>query len=383
MKVFRILLFLMMMFGLYYLEASRMFVADTSVQSSILYPLCILASAVLALVVLRKHSLNNQCLLPFLIIFTYSVAVLHSLEAPFPAKSCYITLLLPAICFYFPLRLIENGFNKNFFIYGSIVVYVLLTFFYYYNYQNNAWIEIQNQNNAAYTLLFFTPLLLCCNNRYVRYIILALTGVALLFSLKRSGIVAYMLALASFLFIDIFVNKSSKNRLMLLIIVVLGLYGLYNVSQFFLGARSELLINRFTLLEEGDSERTQIYNTTIQMIAKNDLVDYVTGHGYGGVAKDSPLKCSAHNDYLEFMYDYGIIGLTLLLLFVIHFIKYVISLIRRKSSYAAPAMFALVIILVNSCFSHVFYYEWYLLLITLFIGYIRWAANVEDCLSVK
>lgn len=367
-----------MMYGLYYFEASRMFVVDTSIQSSALYPLCILASAVLALVVLRKHSLNNQCLLPFLIIFTYSVAVLHSLEAPFPAKSCYITLLLPAICFYFPQRLIENGFNKNFFIYGSIVVYILLTFFYYYNYQNNAWIEIQNQNNAAYTLLFFAPLLLCCDNRYVRYIVLALTGIALLFSLKRSGIVAYMLALASFLFIDIFVNKSSKNRLMLLIIVVLGLYGLYNVSQFFLGERSELLINRFTLLEEGDSERTQIYNTTIQMIAKNDLVDYVTGHGYGGVAKDSPLKCSAHNDYLEFMYDYGIIGLTLLLLFVIHFIKYVISLIRRKSSYAAPAMFALVIILVNSCFSHVFYYEWYLLLVSMFGGYINWAAAHEN-----
>ena len=38
-------------------------------------------------------------------------------------------------------------------------------------------------------------------------------------------------------------------------------------------------------------------------------MDFVIGHGYGGVLKNSPLACSAHNDYLEFLYDYGVIGL--------------------------------------------------------------------------
>ncbi len=48
--------------------------------------------------------------------------------------------------------------------------------------------------------------------------------------------------------------------------------------------------------------------------------------------KNSPLACSAHNDYLEFLYDYGVIGLALLLSFMLKFGRLVIGLIRKSQT---------------------------------------------------
>ena len=73
----------------------------------------------------------------------------------------------------------------------------------------------------------------------------------------------------------------------------------------------------------------------------------------------------------------GLFGFCAILLFVFLFSKYVYTLIKVRSNYAPSAIFAFVTILMNSFFSHVFFYEWYLLLISLFWGHINWATSEE------
>lgn len=378
MKLYKILLFSIVLFGLYFYEASRMFPVETSIQSSIIYPLCILLVSILLKV--QYGAIRNENIKKFsLFIWTsYLVVLLHSLFTPLPAKELFVSLMLPAIGVYLPYRFLSKGKYEHVYMIGMLLVYCLLTVFYYYNYQHNIFINFDSQNNAAYTLLYFTPILLCSKSKFVRYIVLMATGVALLYSLKRSGLVAYLFALAAFLYVSFFVNESKKSKLIMLAVICIGAFGCYEFFQTFFGDRGDMLLDRFTQLNKGDSSgRDEIYKTTIAMIMNGGVFDWLFGHGYNSLSHLSPEKLSAHNDYLEFLFDYGLFGFCALLFFVILFSKYVYKLIRARSNYAPSATFAFVTILMNSFFSHVFFYEWYLLLISLFWGHINWATSEE------
>ena len=200
MQSLRFVLFIFLLIGLFYLEASRMFVVETSIHFSILYPIGVFLCS---LFIVKSGSgfldRNNRGIL-LLVVWLYIITLLHSAFTPLPAKYYYVTLILPSICLYLPQKLLNSNFNQKYFDRGNIIVFALLLFYYFYNYQNNIFIDIDSQNNSAYTVLFFAPILLCINNKYIRYIVLFLTGIALLFSLKRSGIAAFALGLVAFAF---------------------------------------------------------------------------------------------------------------------------------------------------------------------------------------
>ena len=212
MKLLRAVVFIFLLIGLFYLEASRMFVVDTSIHFSILYPIGVLLCS---LFIVKSGGVfldrNNRGIL-LLVVWLYIITLLHSVFTPLPAKYCYVTLILPSICLYLPQKLLNSNFNQKYFDRGNIVVFVLLLFYYFHNYQNNIFIDIDSQNNSAYTVLFFAPILLCINNKYIRYVVLFLTGIALFFSLKRSGIAAFSLGLVAFLYFTIKTSITQKNK---------------------------------------------------------------------------------------------------------------------------------------------------------------------------
>lgn len=375
MKSLKYILFFLFLYGLYCYEASRMFIVETSVKSSMIYPVCLLLVFILT-IVLSKGKTNTHKISLFASTI-YILMLFHSFSHPLNAKLTYITLLLPVIVVFFPQKILNNGVTRFSFDHGLLIVFLLLVVFYFYNYQNNLLINVDNQNNAAYTLLFFSPVLICSKYKYIRYIVLISTGLALMYSLKRSGIAAFVLAFVAYLLVTFFIVKGFKSKMLFMLIISIGLYACFDFFQANWGDRDYLLIERFTQLDDGGSGRDDIYKTTYSMITNSDIDDLLLGHGYDSVSRYSPLKCSAHNDYLEYIYDYGVIGFLLLLSFIISFYKYVVSLIKDRSQYSPPAIYTLVLVFINSFFSHVFFYEWYFLLIALFWSYINWASN-ED-----
>jgi hypothetical protein len=362
--------------GLLSYEASSMFVAETFIHSSVVYPILVLFCAFVLNILGRGRLDRDNKYLFYTIIWAYTITLLFSLFIPLPAKSTCITLILPAVCLYLPNRILGAGFSRKFFDGTNVLMFSLLLFYYFYNYRNNVFIELENQNNAGYTLLYLSPLLLCMENKYIKYMVLFMTGFALFFSLKRSGIAAYILGLIAYFYATIITTKTHKKRFLYIIIICITLFGVYKFSHTILGDRIELLSNRITQIQDG-SGREDIYKTTWGMIRDSHIYSLIVGNGYAAVLRNSPLSSSAHNDYMEFLYDYGIIGLVLLLSFMFRLGRLTINLIRQKSQYAAPAAFAFVVILINSNFSHIFYYEWYLLFISLFMGYLKWSVNQE------
>ena len=80
---------------------------------------------------------------------------------------------------------------------------------------------------------------------------------------------------------------------------------------------------------------------------------------------------TAHNDYLEVLYDFGIIAFVLYVSFVVQLLKMCRRLIAMKSEYAPAIGASLAIFFVNSMVSHIWIYNQYLIIFALFWGFIN------------
>ena len=79
------------------------------------------------------------------------------------------------------------------------------------------------------------------------------------------------------------------------------------------------------------------------------MIEIFFGHGFDAV--EANLGQSAHNEYLEILYDFGIIGFLIFFLIILLLIK------CYKQSFNRPVFaFALVSMLVTMMFSHIIIY---------------------------
>ena len=92
------------------------------------------------------------------------------------------------------------------------------------------------------------------------------------------------------------------------------------------------------------------------------------GHGFDTVLENSPLQLSAHCDFLEVLYDYGICGMILYLAFYRRLWSGFIKLYRQGSELAAPMGFTFIVAFVVSLFSHLVIFPTYFLGFCLFWG---------------
>ena len=91
----------------------------------------------------------------------------------------------------------------------------------------------------------------------------------------------------------------------------------------------ELLIGRFeSISEDKGSGREDLFLMVWELILKSDTLELIFGHGYNSVVE--VLEYSAHNDFLEVMYDQGIIGLGLYVYIYISLIM-TINKIKEKT----------------------------------------------------
>ena len=84
---------------------------------------------------------------------------------------------------------------------------------------------------------------------------------------------------------------------------------------------------------------------------------------------------SAHDDYLEAWYDYGIIGFVLYTISVLSLIWLTIKALRKKYEYASQLAMLTSIVIILSLISHIALYFWFsivLLNIAFFAGNMRY-----------
>ena len=214
--------------------------------------------------------------------------------------------------------------------------------------------------NTGYYVIFSYPLVLLDNARWKKIIATVLLIIVVFLSLKRGGIVAVVLGFSLY-----FLLSSNKHFVRKLVIagvsVLLLIYTLPIINEYTNGT----LLMRYEFTQnQGDEEgRASMYPIVWKSVWKSSPAQILVGHGHKGVVNDNVLLgLSAHNDYLEFLYDYGVFGLILLLVYQVKLFRITIRSHKIKEGFLST-IFALTSIVVLSMVSIVFSYYYFLLII--------------------
>jgi O-antigen ligase len=170
-------------------------------------------------------------------------------------------------------------------------------------------------------------------------------------------------------------SKGKKRLAIIMSVVFLGIaYGAIKVVD---NISDGGLSSRTVDYEKEDitNGREYIYTITWEMIVKSTNTQLILGHGHNAVRRDSPLEISAHNDYLEIIYDYGIIALILYLGLWIYVIKQFFFHYRNNTVYFVPYALSICIFAVMSVVSQLVVYVSYFLYLVMFWAIVQAAKD--------
>ena len=241
----------------------------------------------------------------------------------------------------------------DFFATGMIVAMLITAFFYYKNWTFANEVD-EAHLGTSYYVLFLLPTLLLTPYKWLRYMGLFITGLVLFSSFKRGGVIAFVLAIVAYLFVKEVLVERKFTRLLVFLIALIALFIILIFVDNAMGnIISERILN---IREDGGSGRDQVWPTTWNMIKASDVQQLLFGHGYLAVLRDSPLNLSAHNDFLEVLYNYGIVAFVPYVLLHLRLIQQVFASIRAKHGYAPILAFTYTIFLTLSMISIIILY---------------------------
>ncbi len=147
------------------------------------------------------------------------------------------------------------------------------------------------------------------------------------------------------------INKIAKY----IVVAAVALISVYIYST----VNSIAILERFaSLSDDGGSGRLEIWRKVIKAFLRLDGLDTIIGRGYQAVSAELQVISShiinAHNDFVEYLYDFGYVGLILLvLLYILLFVQ--LYQLWRKKHWIAPAYgCCLFMLVVMSLFSYGF-----------------------------
>lgn len=218
----------------------------------------------------------------------------------------------------------------------------------------------------SYFLITILPLAFLLENRKITSAILILAVVASVLSGKRAGAISCIIVFVIYVMSN---HKTIQTRILsilkLIVIVVCG----YFLLSLLLETRFDLLIDRMMALsDDGGSGRDQVFALVLNDFGKSDFFQTIFGHGYNSVINSpSSLGYSAHNEFLETLYDYGLIGnLLYISIFIVLWRNYrKIKIKKVKTAY----LVSILVFFINSLFSHQILYTTNIIMLCAFWGY--------------
>lgn len=233
--------------------------------------------------------------------------------------------LLPILVFY-------DFFRKGYLDEKRMLLYIipfmtLCIIQYYSNYTRL--LELSQENNEAtkeftnvigYQFVALIPMLCLIKNQLLKYGSILLCLFFIFSSVKRGAILTGLVIVIFIFFLNIIYYKKGQDHkisgILYSSILIIGsiffVAILYNESDYF--------VERIEQTQQGDSsERDLLYSKIWHSYLNGDITQVLFGRG-----AYSTIECAgnyAHNDWLETIYDTGLLGFILLFLFYFSMLK--------------------------------------------------------------
>lgn len=249
-----------------------------------------------------------------------------------------------------------------------VVVFFISVFFFVlskYRQVSFAGLSLESSSNIVFCVLTVFPWILLQKNKKFTLVICMVTMVAILFSNKRSAMI--MLALCVIPVIKYFFQSGIKTKHYITIFFMVLLFGIvFNyINSNYLNNR---IGTRFSeMSEDGGSHRDRIWLYTLAGYQNSPTINKIIGNGHYKVSSLGQ-STAAHNDFLEVLYDYGVIGIIIYLIIHIMVIKRLRYLRKNKSPFANSYMVMWIIFFVMSLVSILIVQQRYLIYMAVFWG---------------
>lgn len=228
--------------------------------------------------------------------------------------------------------------------------------------------------DITFILLVLLPFVLTLKREVIKIVIVLGIGILSILSFKRTTVLAFSFMVMIYYYILIFSNFTVKKRLITIFAILIASIALLQAFDFVEAKSGGLIVERMkNINEDRGSDRLDIYAAVWKLQMESSPVEWLFGHGHRSV--EIHFGYPAHNDFLEILYDYGLISFFIYLLFLFQLIRYIPKFYRyRKTFIEERAAFLGAIILfiflgMMNCFITIpFYFSTLMLFFGLSIG---------------
>ena len=204
-------------------------------------------------------------------------------------------------------------------------------------------VEMQAQNYVGYYVVALFPYVLMLNRKIIKTIAILLISYGAVYSLKRGVVLSLVLmgfaaSCVHFLFI-------SKRKGKVAVVIIFMWVTAFGAGSLFVYKNPDAVARRV----ESNTGRREIYSLSLKAIAQAEIYELLIGNG-GGRLQDV-VGHEAHNDWVLLLYDYGTIGVLLMLNVYAAMIFLIWKLCRLKSPLALPLVSAFVLMMCVQMYS--------------------------------
>ena len=253
------------------------------------------------------------------------------------------------------------------FVVNLMVVFDLLMILSFYIWFLNGGRSSIAAVNAVYFITCLFPIVFLDIKRFMKIIILVSSTACVLLSGKRTALIVLVIAFA-LPYLCKLLMSDGKNKLKNIFSLVALSVLIVLLYDYLLDKFNITIFERFqNIAVDGGSGRFDIYHAVIEAFNNSGIINKVLGHGYNGVFNYGVTFTSAHNDFLEVLYDNGFIGLTLYLCFIGGVISTAIKLLKNRMETSFAVLSALMVFICMSITSHLVIYPTYFIYIVIII----------------
>ncbi len=218
-----------------------------------------------------------------------------------------------------------------------------------------------NGNSAVFTTCYclsFLPMVFLSKKR--EYIILfsSIVAVIMLLTIKRSAFIIILLGLLLYYVVSIRNEGESKKKIKRTVLFALAISAAVFFGQYIIERMNlSILLRLSRMIEDGGSGRLKIWRQVLLSFSDSSSVEKWFGHGFHSVFYEiKPLGIAryAHNSFLETLYDYGYIGLVMIVIVVFRIITDTVKMIRMKNEMAPIMAYSIVPMIVLGFVSYFF-----------------------------
>lgn len=220
-------------------------------------------------------------------------------------------------------------------------------------------------SNFGYLPLCFMPFIFLLEKRKLKILCLFLVLICVSVSLKRTAIIAFFVTIALIAVLRALFSPK-KKIVRTFAIAIIAIISVNYMNTFLDG---QIVYRLSSSYEDGGSGRIYIYQAVLKSFDELSFDQKIFGRGHNMVRGDKvyglyrdgdTLYLSAHNDFLEVLYDYGVCGFVLYMYFLFNVLRLCFYWMNKNEKYFCSMLSCSVIIITMSLFSHLVIYPTYM-----------------------